>query len=176
MNRWRRRIFAIAVGVILAVGVAFAARQIWRVHEPDRFQPGDPPVRVPVEVVTELKRIGPDDFPKGKRGELQTFHTVDWSKKDSNKVRFSIGLTTGFTGYGAHVLLDTRTRTSLADGYCLQDYGPPFEMGWTNLSGVVRIVDWNVTPASLVEVELRGELDGKQYDLHLCRALGDEAR
>jgi hypothetical protein len=180
MDDRRIRVGLLVVGMTLSAGVACAViclkpRQLVSVchgpalRQPEPFVGAEPSVEVEVQLVSSLDPIPPDDFPSGKDGELQAFHAVDWSKEDSGRVLLEFGLTCGFGGPAVRVLLDTRRRIAFASAWYSSDADS--RLGWENVRGAVRLVDWSLTPASFVEVDLQGDLDNRTYHLHLCHDL-----
>jgi hypothetical protein len=135
------------------------------------FHGGTAAVPIPVQLVSSLERIGPADYPNGKLGEPQTFHSTQWSEKDPGRIVLTLSLSDGFGGPGVTVVLDTHSRTAIASAWCTSDVGLPFEHGWENVRGTVRLLDWNLTPASLVDIDIQGELEGRTFPLHLCHDL-----
>ena len=69
------------------------------------------------------------------------------------------------------VLLDARRRIAFASAWYSRGMGPLFDLGWENVRGTVKLVDWNVAPTSLVEVDIQGEVEGQACSLHLCHDL-----
>jgi hypothetical protein len=179
-RRLRRRVLALGLG--LSVGVLclvthmkFHPRVIVchgpAVREPEPFEGAEPSVEVAVQLVNSLEPIGPADFQFGKIPALQTFHFVDWSQKESGRFPLELGLTNGYAGPAVRILLDARRHIAFASAWYSRGWGPLFDLGWENLRGTVKLVDWNLAPTSLVEVDIQGEVDGQTYSLHLCHDL-----
>jgi hypothetical protein len=85
-------------------------------------------------------------------------------------------VTDGFGGAGAEVTFDRNTKTARVRAYSHQDFGPPFELFWSDVHGQVKIRSWDLFPNTLIDVDLRGMLDGQEQSLGVCTLLDDGRR
>jgi hypothetical protein len=122
-------------------------------------------VSMPVTRANDLKLIGPDQ-----EGKQWTYAVLKPRENKQENPMVRIGITNGREGPLAEVQFDSEGLTLTVIALNEADAGGSYTT-WSDLKGVVRVSSWPLEEHSRVEVDLRGDTDGREEELHVCAPL-----